>query len=229
VKGFRFGQLFFLYLVVSFLSTNISLSVAQEYKFSPTAKIITIEELAKSLEGQPPISVGFDVDDTVLFSSPAFYFGSNKYSKGSNDYLKNIKFWEEINNGLDKFSMPKASAKKVIELHKLRGDTIYFITARVQTNTESLTQYLQEVFEIKNMQKVIFTGRSNKSEKVPKSVAISANGLKIFYGDSDNDIEDAKSVNVRAIRIIRALNSTNYSHLSANGAFGEEVLKDSAY
>ena len=32
---------------------------------------ISVEQIEESLKGQPPMAVGFDIDDTVLFSSPA--------------------------------------------------------------------------------------------------------------------------------------------------------------
>src|SRR5215472_15102767 len=45
----------------------------------PTAiRSITLEELARSLPKEP-INVVFDVDDTVLFSSPGFQWGSRTY------------------------------------------------------------------------------------------------------------------------------------------------------
>src|SRR6516162_10088050 len=39
---------------------------------------ITLEELARSLP-RDPINVVFDVDDTVLFTSPGFQWGSRTY------------------------------------------------------------------------------------------------------------------------------------------------------
>lgn len=49
---------------------------------------ISVEQLKKELEGKAPINVSFDIDDTVLFSSPCFYHGQQKYSPGKHDYLK---------------------------------------------------------------------------------------------------------------------------------------------
>ena len=42
---------------------------------------ISVEQLKKELEGKAPINVSFDIDDTVLFSSPCFYHGQEKYSQ----------------------------------------------------------------------------------------------------------------------------------------------------
>ena len=68
---------------------------------------ISVEQLKKELEGKAPINVSFDIDDTVLFSSPCFYHGQEKYSPGKNDYLKNQDFWNEVNAGCDQYSIPK--------------------------------------------------------------------------------------------------------------------------
>src|SRR5262249_44318975 len=42
------------------------------------ARTITLEELSRSLPKEP-INVVFDVDDTVLFTSPGFQWGSRTY------------------------------------------------------------------------------------------------------------------------------------------------------
>lgn len=48
---------------------------------------VSVPMIAASLDGKPPMVVGFDIDDTVLFSSPCFYYGQMKYSPGSDNYL----------------------------------------------------------------------------------------------------------------------------------------------
>ncbi len=57
---------------------------------------------------------------------------------------------------------------------------------------------------------------------------IKENKIKIFYGDTDSDIEAAFEAGIRAIKIMRAVNSTN-KPLPHNGSFGEEVLVNSEY
>ncbi|SQC20852.1 acid phosphatase/phosphotransferase [Klebsiella pneumoniae] len=68
---------------------------------------VSVAQIENSLLGRPPMAVGFDIDDTVLFSSPGFWRGQKTFSPGSEDYLKNPQFWEKMNNGWDEFSMPK--------------------------------------------------------------------------------------------------------------------------
>jgi acid phosphatase (class B) len=183
---------------------------------------ITTQDITQSLEGQPPIHVGFDIDGTVLFSSPGYYYGMKKYSPGSTKYLSMMEFWEEMNNGLDRFSLPKECARELIELHKKRGDSLYFITGRQKTETENLTELLAQTFGITSINEVIFTGSN------PKSIPISENNIRIFYGDSDSDIKAALAVGARPVRIIRAGNST-HKPLPEIGNFGEEVLVNSEY
>lgn len=52
--------------------------------------------------------------------------------------------------------------------------------------------------------------------------------IKVFYGDSDNDISAAREVGARGIRILRASNSS-YKPLPMAGAQGEEVIVNSEY
>jgi acid phosphatase (class B) len=187
---------------------------------------VTLKDIARSLENQPPMNVGFDIDDTVLFSSPGYYYGRQKYSPGNKAFAIMEEFWNEMNNGLDQFSIPKECARKLIELHKKRGDSIYFITARTKTKTESVTELLEKTFDLENPHKVIFTGI--KLGENLKIKAIKENKIQIFYGDADSDIEAAFEAGIRAIRIMRAVNSTN-KPLPHSGSFGEEVLVNSEY
>ena len=187
---------------------------------------VTLKDIARSLENQAPMNVGFDIDDTVLFSSPGYYYGRQKYSPGNKAFAIMEEFWNEMNNGLDQFSIPKECARKLIELHKKRGDSIYFITARTKTKTESVTELLEKTFDLENSHKVIFTGI--KLGENLKIKAIKENKIQIFYGDADSDIEAAFKAGIRAIRIMRAVNSTN-KPLPHNGSFGEEVLVNSEY
>ncbi len=187
---------------------------------------VTLKDIEKSLENEPAMSVGFDVDDTVLFSSPGFYYGQQKYSPGNDAFLASQEFWKEMNNGLDRFSIPKECARNLIEFHKDRGDSIYFITARIGTDTETVTELLAGIFGLENPNKVIFTGF--KILENLKIRPIRENNIQIFYGDSDGDIKAAQAAGARPIRILRPVNSTN-KPIPRAGSLGEEVLKDSEH
>ncbi|CDH05079.1 non-specific acid phosphatase/phosphotransferase,class B [Xenorhabdus bovienii str. oregonense] len=184
---------------------------------------VSVEQIEKSLQDQPPMAIGFDIDDTVLFSSPGFYRGKLKYSPNDNSYLKNPAFWEKMNNEWDEFSMPKQIGIELVQMHLKRGDNIYFITGRTKTKTETVTKYLQEDLHIPadKMNFVIFAGDDpGKNNKISW---MKEHKLKLYYGDADADIAAAHELNIRGIRILRASNSS-YQPLPKAGRFGEEVV-----
>jgi acid phosphatase (class B) len=184
---------------------------------------VSIDQIAASLEGQPPMVVGFDVDDTVLFSSPCFYYGKMKYSPLSEDYLKMNEFWVDIHtSGCDQYSIPKEVARQLINLHTKRGDDIYFITGRTKGSpTETLTEAIKKAFVIEKMNDVVFTASSENKLQFLKD-----HKLKIYYGDADSDMKAAIDAGIRPVRVLRAQNST-YKPEPKNGKFGEEVIVNS--
>ena len=184
---------------------------------------VSVDQIAASLEGQPPIVVGFDVDDTGLFSSPCFYYGKMKYSPTSEDYLKMDAFWTDIHtNNCDQYSIPKDVARKLIDLHTARGDEIFFITGRTRgSGGETLTAAIKKAFNIEKMNDVVFTASSDNKVEFLKD-----HKLKIYYGDADSDMKAAIAADIRPIRVMRAQNST-YKPEPKNGKFGEEVIVDS--
>ena len=183
----------------------------------------SVDKIRESLEGVAPMSVGFDIDDTVLYSSPGFVKGKAEFSPDSFEYLENPEFWKKMNGGWDEFSVPKRAAAELIKMHQDRGDTIYFVTARPKTDGEKVTSIIQEKFNIKNMQPVVFATRANDYNKVAN---LKARDIKVFYGDSDGDITSALEVGARPVRIMRAMNSSYYP-LPKNGKYGEEVIINS--
>ncbi len=183
---------------------------------------VSVEQIEKSLEGQAPMTVGFDIDDTVLFSSPCFFYGQQKYSPGSYDYLKNDAFWADINANCDmNYSLPKEVAAKLIAMHTKRGDTIYFITGRTKSPGERLTETIKRDFKMDKINTVVFTAGDST-----KTAFLREHGVKIYYGDADGDMRQAMEVGARPIRVLRASNTT-YKPMPKNGAFGEEVIIDS--
>ncbi|MBD2820859.1 acid phosphatase AphA [Xenorhabdus sp. 42] len=189
---------------------------------------VSVNQIKKSLEDQPPMAVGFDVDDTVIFSSPGFYRGKSEYSPDNESYLKKTEFWEKMNNEWNKFSIPKKIGIELVQMHIKRGDNIYFITGRTGTKKESVTQHIQKSLHIPEdkMNIVIFAG--DEPNKNDKASWIKKHNLKIYYGDADADIMAARELNIRGIRILRASNST-YQPLPKAGKFGEEVVVKSDY
>ncbi|AYD04661.1 acid phosphatase AphA [Neorhizobium sp. NCHU2750] len=183
---------------------------------------VDVGQIEKSLEGKPPMTVGFDIDDTVLFSSPCFFYGQQKYSPGKFDYLKNQAFWDDINKNCDiNYSIPKDVAAKLIAMHTKRGDTIYFITGRTKSEGERVTETIKRDFNMDKINPVVFTAGD-----ATKTAFLKDKGVKIYYGDADGDMKQAIEVGARPIRVLRASNTT-YKPMPKNGSFGEEVIVDS--
>lgn len=88
---------------------------------------------------------------------------------------------------------------------------------RRNPSTETLSDYLAQVFVLDNPHKVIFTRF--------KAQAIKEKNIQIFYGDSDSDMRAALEEGIRGIRIMRAENST-HKPFPRYGILGEEVLRD---
>lgn len=187
---------------------------------------VSVDELKKELEGKPPMAVGFDIDDTVLFSSPGFYRGKDVFSPNGYSYLKKQAFWDKMNCEWEVFSMPKLTSSKLVKMHQERGDEIYFITGRTGSKCEITTKYLQEKLGIKNMHPVIFAGSSKK--EYMKTPHIKRLGIKMYYGDSDGDIISARKAGAEGIRIIRSADSS-YKPNPKNGVYGERIVRDSQY
>ncbi|MCE0495216.1 acid phosphatase AphA [Vibrio salinus] len=193
---------------------------------SATLNWVTVDQLTQELKNKPPMAVGFDIDDTVLFSSPGFYHGQQVFSPKGYSYLSNQKFWDKMNCEWDEFSMPKDIAKKLIAMHQQHGDDIYFITGRTGSSCEITTKYLKDAFHIKNMHPVIFAGASRTV--YTKTAPIKKHNIKIYYGDSDGDIISAQKAGAEGIRVIRAANSS-YKPAPKNGIYGERVMANSQY
>lgn len=190
---------------------------------------VTVETIRLSLPAAS-IVAGFDIDDTVLFSSPGFSFGAHNSegpggkSRYGDDYLHNPQFWKDLNQNHDKYSMKKQSGDALVQMHKGRGDAIVFITKRFcyDDDAEVLKKRLDAMF---NVQSRVFC--TNDQSKTP---FIAETGVDIYYGDSDSDMEYAAAVRkkpVRAIRVERSRLSTNKGGYNP-GKYGEEVLADSA-
>ncbi|NLM16899.1 MAG: acid phosphatase AphA [Candidatus Riflebacteria bacterium] len=216
-------------LIALLFVMTLAFAQAQPKEFKTTDhyifNTITVEEIAASLPDKP-IVIGLDVDDTVLMSSPGFYYavnntdGPNKTNIYGERPLNNEQFWIDMSSKYDKFSMPKHAARKILEMHNKRGDKIYFITARPAIKGEILTEILHRTFNLKNQPPVIFSG------KTPKSEFITKHGISIFYGDADSDVQAAFEAGIRAIRVMRSPISTNYGKYQP-GHFGEFVLENS--
>ena len=161
-----------------------------------------------------PISIGFDVDDTILFSTPAFEQG---FKSGEKPFSQ--KFWEIVNNSDRQYSIVKKKTEQIIKEHQKNGATIYVITAREPYNVDGLKNFLGDRLGISKEN--IFFSPKGKSELMRQL------NIKLFYGDSDSDISDAQAAGAKGIRIQRSEKSS-YKNKYNPGSLREEIVPDSA-
>lgn len=182
---------------------------------------VSVNDIAQSLKGRPRTAVGFDIDETVLFSSPSFYHIAQERCKG--DFvvcMKDKGFWQEANTS-DSYNLQKKVGMDLVKMHLARGDKVYFITARPASEHETLTALLRGYLNEPNLPPVIFTGfAEGKNLKVKP---ILQHKITIFYGDADTDITAAMDAKIRPIRMLRAKNTIE-RHPSCPGLYNEEVV-----
>ena len=159
------------------------------------------------------LSVGFDLDDTLLFSTPAFDKGFKNV-----DAAFSRRFWILVNKSDRHNSVVKPTAAAILDKHRKSGDDIYIITARRPYGIEPLLGYLEETFHIP-ADHVYFEPEGKKKR-------IRTLKLDIFYGDSDSDISAAIDAGAKGIRILRAPDSW-YKKKYHPGKYREPVIEHS--
>ena len=196
-----------------------------------------VEYLQNKLKLSDNSAVGFDVDDTILFSAPGFWLGYKNFSSRSyKNFTHAPGFWDAMNNEYDKFSMIKSEVANTLYRHLLLKHKVYFITRRPKTKSEKLSEHLRnslkkffqytqrtEAFPyIEKLPNVIF---SNEKSKAPYLTKLN---IKVYYGDSDSDkLDTEKCQNIYFVRILRAPSFiANYDPIQ-NISKNEIILKNS--
>jgi len=149
---------------------------------------------------QPGIlKVGFDIDDTVLFSEPMFQHHIEEHGLP-------IDFgW--INSHDKDFSIPITPTIELVQFFRANGHDVYFITARPGDKGEILANYLSDVLKYKVEKNVdlFFMPKDtvNGIKFTSKHRKINELGLDLYYGDSDTDIIAALKAGIHPVRVVR--------------------------
>lgn len=181
-------------------------------------------------------AVAFDIDDTLMFTSPAFTRG---FATGGLPKPNDVLFWTHTNgcdpgcqestitlsDGSQRVlpknvpSTPKAKALELIRYHKSLGHKVYAITARPDINGNPLRDYLESQMGIAREDVFFEPDLEQPGNPSGKTDRIESLDLDVFYGDSDSDITDAekaftdgsgkKTKLVRPIRFLRSPKSSN--------------------
>jgi acid phosphatase (class B) len=215
-------------------STNLP-TTAAVIRLSPAvAGEITVDQLALLLP-RHPVVVGFDVDDTLLFTAPAFNALQPQYAPDvirpkNYDALtpaqkaKYHEFWNRLNGEFDERSVPKEIGKKLLALHVARGDEIWIISKRQTIDpapaTDVVTSRYERMFGMHFQHPIIQTQLKDKTP------FIAARHIAYYYGDSDSDITSSVAAGAVPIRVKRGA-GTYAKDAVHNGQLGEAVIADS--
>jgi acid phosphatase (class B) len=178
--------------------------------------------ISSCLFAQPGIlKVGFDIDDTVLFSKPMFQYHFEERGLPI-DFA-----W--INAHDKDFSIPITPTIELIEYFKANGHRVYFITARPGENGEILAEFLTEVlgYTVQKDVDLFFMPKDtvNGIKYTSKHRKMSELGLDLFYGDSDSDIIAALKAGIHPVRVVR--NQESIDQYGAN-YFGDTNKGDAS-
>lgn len=208
---FKFAEIKKLLLILTvFVSIHHTDLVAKQDSYENSSLTSTTTVVVEQ-----KLKVGFDIDDTLLFSTPNF---DNALNSSVEPYSE--KFWFMVNKNDKKYSKIKQKVKQILDQHLKNGDEVYIITSRKPYGGEYLKRYLSKTFKIPKEN--IFFEPEGKTERI-RSL-----GIKIYYGDSDSDIKNALEAGAKPVRVLRAKESS-YKKSYNVGNYNEEILPDSEW
>ena len=149
------------------------------------------------------LRIGFDIDDTILFSRDNFL--KAPHSDANPDHLDFA--WVNAHDSL--YSVIIEPVAALIGYLRAQGHEIFFITARPGPNGDAVGRMLTRELGfpvIKNRN--LFFAPKRYSETCQCNVTTKHEvmknlGLHIFYGDADNDMVAASLAGIRGVRVVR--------------------------
>ena len=145
------------------------------------------------------LNIGFDIDDTVLFSRDVF-LNIPASKRNPIDYG-----W--VNKQDKNMSLFIEPTVELINYFINNGHNIYFITARSGENGKFLANLLTKNFNLKitKNKNLFFCPKETIKGKrfTTKHRTMKKLNLDLFYGDADSDMIAALKAGVHPIRIVR--------------------------
>ncbi len=154
--------------------------------------------------------VGFDLDDTLLFSTPSF---REAFSRDVEPFSE--EFWTVVNSSDAELSCTKEAVKEILVHHQEQGRTIYVSTAREPHNPGPVRSAVSRRFDIPP-DNVYFDPET-------KVDTLEELGVDVYYGDSDSDIADARESGAVPFRIERNPESS-YEQKYNPGELDERIV-----
>ncbi|MFH1851456.1 MAG: HAD family acid phosphatase [Candidatus Neomarinimicrobiota bacterium] len=145
------------------------------------------------------LRVGFDIDDTVLFSRDIF-------DNLPADKVSPIDFgW--VNTHDREYSLPITPVIELIEFYRAHGHEVFFITARAGGNGDSLAVFLSDLlgFTVKKDINLFFDPKEAVGgyRYTSKHRRLKKLGIDLYFGDSDSDMVAALKAGAHPVRIVR--------------------------
>ena len=145
------------------------------------------------------LRVGFDVDDTILFSRDVFLnLPEDKQTPTD---------WGWINSHDEDFSLIMDPTVELVHFFHDNGHKVFFITARPGPNGDILAKFLTDelMFPVKVNKNLFFSPKEkiNGVRYTTKQRIIKRLRLDLFYGDGDTDMIAALKAGVHPVRIVR--------------------------
>jgi acid phosphatase class B len=150
------------------------------------------------------LKVGFDYDDTLIFSTPAFRAGA---ASGQEPYSP--EYWRVVNQSFNREKVKLVPMTTAL-IYKALGFDVVVITARQGYGGVELQEHW------KWLAKEFYFER-NKSSILEKGRFVA------FFGDSDSDITEALEAGVKPIRVKRGKES-DYKGKYHPGQYNECIL-----
>lgn len=150
------------------------------------------------------LKVGFDYDDTLIFSTPAFRAGA---ASGEESYSE--AYWRVVNNSFN-LEKVKLVTMTTALIYKALGFDVVIITARQGYGGEELQAHWK------------WLAREFHFERDKSSILERARFVA-FFGDSDSDITEALEAGVRPVRVKRSKES-DYKGKNHPGQYNEFIL-----
>ena len=145
------------------------------------------------------LNVGFDIDDTVLFSRDVFL--------NLPEDKRNPTDWGWINSHDKDYSLLMAPTIDLIHFFHKNGHNIFFITARSKPKGKNLANFLTDklMFPVEVNKNLFFSPKETikGTRYTTKQRTMKRLRLDIFYGDADTDMIAALKAGVHPVRVVR--------------------------
>jgi Acid phosphatase (class B) len=145
------------------------------------------------------LNVGFDIDDTVLFSRDVFL--------NLPDDKRNPTDFGWINTHDSDYSIYIIPTVELIDYFRSNGHNVFFITARPGPNGNILAEFLTKGlgFPVEVNKNLFFSPKQTIKGKrfTTKHRLMKRLKIDLFYGDSDSDIIAALKAGVHPVRVVR--------------------------